>query len=110
MNPPALTGCRQGSCYFSLVSHTLYLPTYTLYLYPQAKSNCDHKKQILSASAINTLKSCHQAVSANKARIGQTFYNILFASHPSLRSVFNMSHQRPSEDGTPGPQVLAGLV
>ena len=84
----------------------LYIPvihlTMTMY---QAMTNCDHKKKVMSSKTVTIMKSCQPLLSRHKASIGQTFYNLLFTHHPDLRGVFNMSHQRPCQDGAPGPQV-----
>jgi len=61
----------------------------------------------LSKSTIAILKACHPLLQENREKIGKTFYNSLFRNNPQLKNVFNMTHQRPGLEGTPGPQMLA---
>jgi len=61
----------------------------------------------LSKSTIAILKACHPLLKENREKIGKTFYNSLFHEHPQLKNVFNMSHQRQGNDGSPGPQMMA---
>ena len=62
----------------------------------------------LSTATCDVLKICKPLLEENRNQIGVTFYKKLFDENPGLRNTFNMSHQRPEEEGEePSAQQLS---